>query len=107
MDILEDGTIVYEVGDYVRVVPQPRDNKGIGWNRAMDKYCGKIVKITSSFFHHGHGEFCYHINDNRLWTFVNEYFEGLASDFAVSSDTEDILLSDGLNDFISKFRLVR
>ena len=107
MNILEDGTVVYEVGDYVRVVPQPRYNKGIGWSRAMDKYCGKIVKITSAFFHHGHGEFCYHIDDNRVWTFVNEYFEGLANDFAVSSDTEDILLSDGLSDFISKFRLAR
>lgn len=105
MKTLADGTVAYEVGDYVRVVYQPRHKDGIGWNRNMNSYCGKIVKITSSVFNHGHGEFCYQIDNNRRWTFVNEYFDGLANGFAVSSDIEDVLLSDGLNDFISQFCL--
>lgn len=106
MKFLEDGSVLYEVGDVVRVKRNPVPKLGIGWNDRMDKYRGRIVTITKVL---GDYDPYYRVDNDNMWSFVNEYFDGILNEFKISEDLvgeeSNGIETDEFNSFISSYSL--
>lgn len=44
----------FSVGDFVTIVPEPNYDCAFGWIDNMDRFCGKIAKVTSARPSSGH-----------------------------------------------------
>ena len=76
-----------KVGDYVRVLENPPPSYSMYWNPQMDRFKGKICKITKVKQHHSIYLFnlrALNLNGYDSWNFVEEWLVKLLEEEALA-----------------------
>jgi len=75
----------YKIGDYIRVVQNPKEHPIISFASDMQEYCGNTYRISGYYQSQYVKESKGYYLDSERWVFVDEWLEPV-EDISVSED---------------------
>lgn len=98
-----NGKIVYDVGDVVRIVDKRPVNCHVGWNYKMDKWLSKPVTINQA--NHQQEFQSYYVEEND-WNWDNMMIQGLTDNEFINADNDKDLNPGIFTHYLGKFKVV-